>query len=102
MSKPASASMLEKHDWQSPVPIDSYFSEWMRNLLTRQKEAQAASGKALVRTRSVHGCELRVLQARNPPRALRHIFSRLHHTWQVDASSTQTTCAPDTSVSEKG
>ena len=84
LSKPTSASMLEKHDPQSPVLRDSYFSEWMRHLLTRQKEAQAASGKTLARTKSVRGCELRVLQVRNPPRALRHILLRLNHTWRAN------------------
>ena len=32
------------------------------------------------------------LQARNPLCSLRHGLSRLHHTWQADASSTLTTC----------
>ena len=36
--------MLEKHDWQALMLSDLYFrtqiQEWMRNLLTRQKEAK--------------------------------------------------------------
>ena len=39
---------------------DPYFSRVDAQSLTHQKEAQAASGKTVVRTRSVYGCELRV------------------------------------------
>ena len=49
----------------SPCGGPVLLQEWMRNLLTHQKEAQAASGKTVVRTRSVHGCELRVYKLGN-------------------------------------
>ena len=45
MSKPASASMLEKHDRQSSVPRNSYFSEWTRNFPTRQKRLKLRVAK---------------------------------------------------------
>ena len=44
MSKPASASVLEKHDWQSPVLREPYFSTVDAQSSDTPEEAQVASG----------------------------------------------------------